>query len=177
VLHARVAGPLTASRIDELRKVVAAVNPAVPITRAHSLIDQVERNIADERMATAIGVTLAAVALLLAVAGVYATMAFVVGRRTREIGLRIALGARAAEVRALVLREGITLAALGVAAGTALATIAGGTLESLLYGVASRDVASLAAAAVVLTIAAVLASWIPARRASRVDPVVALRDE
>jgi predicted permease len=177
VLHARVAGPLTASRIDELRTVVAAVNPAVPITRAHSLIDQIERNIADERMATAIGVTLAAVALLLAVAGLYATMAFVVGRRTREIGVRIALGARAAEVRALVLREGITLAAIGVVAGTALATIAGGTLESLLYGVASRDVASLAAAAVVLTTAAVVASWIPARRASRVDPVVALRDE
>ncbi len=177
VLHARVAGPLTSSRIDELRKVVTAINPAVPITRAHSLTDQVERNIADERMATAIGVTLAMVALLLAVAGLYATMAFVVGRRTREIGVRIALGARAAEVRTLVLREGIMLAGIGVVSGTALATIAGRTLERLLYGVGSRDVASLAAAAVLLTATAALASWIPARRASRVDPVAALRNE
>ena len=184
VLHVRFANAsggaataIAAARIEELRRVVAAINPAVPVTRAYTLLDQIERNIADERMASAIGVSLAAVALLLAAAGLYATMAFVVGRRTREIGVRMAIGARALEVRALVLREGLMLAATGVVVGGALAIGVGRSLESLLYGVGSRDLISLIAAAAVLTAAAVLASWIPARRASRVDPVVALRDE
>jgi len=179
VLHVRFASGAgaAASRIGELRRVVSAVNPAIPVTRAHTLVDQVERNIADERMATAIGVTLAAVALLLAAAGLYATMAFIVGRRTREMGVRMALGARAGEVQSLVLREGVVLAAIGVAGGTVLAAIAGRMIESLLYGVGRTDAFSLAAAAVLLAAAAVLASWIPARRASRVDPVVALRDQ
>jgi putative ABC transport system permease protein len=181
VLHVRFAGggaqSAAVSRLDELRRVVSAVNPAVPIARAHTLVDQVERNIADERMATAIGVTLAVVALLLAAAGLYATMAFIVGRRTREMGVRMALGARAGEVRSLVLREGVVLTAIGVAGGTALAAVAGRTIESLLYGVGRTDVVSLAAAAGMLTAAAVLACWIPARRASRVDPIVALRED
>jgi predicted permease len=181
VLHVRFSGAdaqaTAASRLDELRQVVSAVNPAVPITRAHTLVDQIERNIADERMATGIAVSLAAVALLLAAAGLYATMAFVVGRRTREMGVRMALGARAGEVQALVLREGGLLAAIGVACGAALAAVAGRTIERLLYGVGSTDAFSFAVAATLLAATAVLASWIPARRASRVDPIVALREE
>jgi predicted permease len=183
VLHVRLqngadgSAANVSSRIDELRRAVSAVNRGVPVTRAHTLVDQIERNIADERMARAIGATLAAVALVLAAAGLYATMAFVVGRRTREIGVRMALGARIADVRALVLREGVALAAIGVAAGLALSVWVGGALESLLFGVSRTDPISLAAAAATLAVAAMLASWIPARRASRVDPVVALRDE
>jgi ABC-type antimicrobial peptide transport system permease subunit len=156
---------------------VSAVNPGVPVTRAHTLVDQIERNIADERMARAVGTTLAVVALVLAAAGLYATMAFVVGRRTKEIGVRMALGAKVADVRALVLREGVALAAIGVAAGLALSVWVGHALERVLFGVSRTDPISLAAAAATLAAAAVLASWIPARRASRVDPVVALRDE
>ena len=91
--------------------------------------------------------------------------------------MRMALGARVADVRALVLREGVGLAAAGVASGLALSVWVGRALESQLFGVSRTDPISLAAAAATLAAAAVLASWIPARRASRVDPVVALRDE
>ena len=183
VLHVRLRNAADGSpanvggRIDELRRAVSAVNPNVPVTRAHTLVDQIERNIADERMARAIGATLAVVALVLAAAGLYATMAFVVGRRTREIGVRMALGARIADVRALVLREGTALAAIGVAAGLALSIWVGHALESVLFGVSRTDPISLAAASATLAAAAILATWIPARRASRVDPVIALRDE
>jgi predicted permease len=174
VLHVRVTEP--SSRLAELRRVVAAVNPAVPVIRAHTLPDQVERNIADERLAMTIGLTLALVALLLATAGLYATMAFNVGRRTREIGVRLALGARTTEVRSLVLREGLALALAGVACGLAFSIWVGRALRHQLYGVGALDVLSLIGAAVVLAAAALLASWLPARRAARVDPVIALRD-
>jgi len=175
VLHVRVAGEASAI-VDDLRRAVSAVNHGVPIVKAHTLLDQIERNVADERMSMAIGVTLALVALLLATAGLYATIAFLVGRRTREIGVRMALGARTADVRALVLTEGLMLALVGVAGGLALSAWAGHALRHQLYGVGVLDGASLAAAAAVLAAAALLASWLPARRAARVDPVVALRD-
>ena len=175
VLHVRFADDVR-SRLPELHRVVAAVNPAVPVTRVQTLSDQIERNIADERMATMVGMTLAIAALLLATAGLYATMAFLVGRRTREIGVRMALGARTSEVRTLVLREGVLLAIAGVVAGLALSVWVGRALESRLYGVGAMDAVSLASAALTLAGAALLASWLPARRASRVDPVVALRE-
>jgi predicted permease len=173
VLHVRVAGGVP---IAELRRAVARGNPAVPITKAHAFVEQIERNVADERMSMAIGVTLALVALLLATAGLYATMAFLVGRRTREIGVRMALGARTADVRTLVLREGLLLTFLGIACGLALSAWAGHALRHQLYGVDGLDAASLMAAAAILAAAALLASWLPARRAARVDPVIALRD-
>jgi ABC-type antimicrobial peptide transport system permease subunit len=176
VLHVRFGAGDIATRLDELRRVVAAVNPAVPVTRVQTLGDQIERNLADERMATTVGMTLAMVALLLATAGLYATMAFLVGRRTREIGVRMALGASMSEVRRLVLREGLALAIAGVSAGLALSMWVGYALQSRLYGVGSTDAISFAGAGSMLTAAAVLASWLPARRASRVDPVVALRE-
>ncbi len=177
VLHVRFAGTGEAStKIGELRRVVAAMNPSVPVIRAHTLIDQVERNLADERAAMTIGTTLAAVALLLATAGLYATTAFLVSRRTREIGVRIALGARTTDVRSLVLTEGVRLAVLGVSGGLVLTFLVGRALEHRLYGVTATDLWSVGAAAVILTAAAIVASWLPARRASRVDPVIALRE-
>jgi predicted permease len=175
VIHVRVQGA-PGARLGELRRAITAVNPAVPVQRTGTLRDQVERNIADERMAGAIGVTLASVALLLAAAGLYASMAFFVGRRTREIGVRVALGARGSDVRALVLREGLALAAAGIGTGLLLAVWVGHALRQQLYGVDRLDTASLALASMVLGVVAVFASWLPARRASRVDPVVALRE-
>ena len=121
VLHVRLAGDPSA-RIAELRRAVAAVNPAVPVTRAHTLVDQIERNVSDERMAMTIGLTLALVALLLATAGLYSTMAFLVGLRTREIGVRVALGAKTRDIRSLVMKEGLMLTFVGVAAGLVLST-------------------------------------------------------
>jgi predicted permease len=176
VLHVRTAGD-PSSWLPELRRAVSAVDAAVPVTRARTLTDQIERNVADERMSMAIGVTMAAVALVLATAGLYATMAFLVGRRTREIGVRMALGARASDVRRIVLGQGVRLALAGVLCGTALSAWVGHALRSQLYGIGSIDVSSLLLSATVLAAAALLASWLPARRASRVDPVVILRGE
>ena len=175
VIHARFQSP-PEPRIDELRRVVAGANPGIPVARASTLAAQMERNIADERLAGAIGVTLAAATLVLAAGGLYATMAFLVGRRTREIGVRVALGARRADVRRLVLRDAGRLAALGIAGGLALSLWMAHTLRSLLYGVQPVDYVSLASAAGILGAAAILASWLPARRATRVDPLAALRE-
>ena len=166
VVHVRFQGPPEA-RIEELRRVVGSVNAAVPVIRASTMSDQMERNIADERLAGAIGITLAVATLVLAAGGLYATMAFLVGRRTREIGVRVALGARGADVRQMVLRDAARLAAIGIAAGLALALWLAHTLRNLLYGVDPVDYVSLAAAAAILGGAAILASWLPARRAAR----------
>jgi ABC-type antimicrobial peptide transport system permease subunit len=103
-------------------------------------------------------------------------MAFAVRRRTREIGVRMALGARASHVRAMIVRQSLMLVGAGVVLGLAGAAWAGRAVESQLYGVSPMDVGSFAAAASVLGASAVIAAWIPARRATRIDPVVALRD-
>jgi putative ABC transport system permease protein len=116
-------------------------------------------------------------ALLLALAGIYGSISFHVARRTHEIGVRIALGARPAGVIAMVVRRSLLLASLGVAAGIAIALGASRLASSLLYGIAPHDPVSYAAAAAVLLLAAVAAGWLPALRAARVDPVTALRGE
>jgi predicted permease len=175
VVHVRVHDD-PAARLNELRRVVGGVHAAVPVTRSGTLRAQVERNIADERLAGAIGLTLGAATLLLAAAGLYATMAFLVGRRTREIGVRMALGARATDVRQIVMGDAGRLVALGIAGGLALALWVGHTLRSVLYGVSAFDYTSMLAAAGILGTAAVVASWLPARRAANVDPLVALRE-
>jgi predicted permease len=175
VIHARTAGD-PAAFVDTLRRAVAEVNSGVPIARAHSLHEQMLRNIADDRMAQTIALVLGGSALLLAAAGLYGTMAFAVGRRTREIGVRLALGARVADVRRLVLRQALALVALGATAGGIASALVGRLLVSQLYGVSPTDPVSIAAALTVLVAAALFATWLPARRATAIDPVAALRE-
>ena len=119
--------------------------------------------------------TVGAVALALAAIGLYGVLAFNVSRRTREIGIRMALGARPEPVLGLVLRVAMTLVGAGLAIGVGLSWAASGTLSNLLVGVAPLDPVSYFAALLVLFGAALLASIIPARRAARLDPLVALR--
>jgi ABC-type antimicrobial peptide transport system permease subunit len=116
-------------------------------------------------------------ALLLALAGIYGSMAFQVARRTHEIGVRMALGAKPARVVSMVVRRSLLLAGLGVAAGLAIALGVSRLVSSLLYGIAPHDPISYAAAVAVLLLAAVAAGLVPALRAARVDPVTALRSE
>lgn len=119
----------------------------------------------------------AAVALLLGVVGIYGVIAYSVSQRTREIGVRMALGAQRSEVSGMILREAGWLVAAGVVLGVACSLVAGRLLGSLLFGVSAWDVPTLAGVAAVLSVAAMLASFLPAMRAARVDPVVALRAE
>jgi putative ABC transport system permease protein len=116
-------------------------------------------------------------ALSLAVIGVYAVSASAVAMRTREIGIRAALGASRREVIALVLRGGLTPVLLGLIAGTFGASFSGRAVSGMLFGITPRDPASLASVAVTLTAAAFVASYLPARRAGKVDPIIALRTE
>jgi predicted permease len=175
VIHARTTGD-PGALVDTLRRAVASVNPSIPVSRATSLDEQRLRNIAEERMAQVIAVTLGAAAAMLAAAGLYGMMAFGVRRRTREIGVRLALGARPADVRRLVLRQGFALVILGAAAGAAGSVVAGKALASQLYGVSPTDLLSTAAALLLLLGTALLAMWLPARRATKIQPIVALRE-
>ena len=119
----------------------------------------------------------AALALLLAVAGLYGVLSQLVAQRTQEIGIRVALGAQRSAVLALVAKQGALLAGTGLVAGIAVALWLGRFLGSMLYGIRPTDPAMLALVSVVLASAAVIAIWLPARRALRIDPIVALRQE
>jgi ABC-type antimicrobial peptide transport system permease subunit len=119
----------------------------------------------------------AATALLIAAIGTYSVLAYSVSRRTSEIGLRMAIGARPASVVQLILREGMTLAAAGIGAGVLAALALGRALESLVFGVSVWDPATYAAVCAALAAVALVACLLPARRASRVDPIVALREQ
>jgi predicted permease len=175
VIHARTAGD-PAEMVETLRRAVAEVHSRVPIARALSLEEQMLRNIADDRMAEAVAALLGISALLLAAAGLYGTMAFTVRRRTREIGVRLALGAAVHDVRRLVLRQGLTLVLSGALAGAAASMAVSRALAHQLYGVPPLDLLSLGAALAILSGAALMAAWLPARRATRIDPIIALRD-
>ena len=129
------------------------------------------------RLGAMFGGVFALMALALATIGVYGVVSYAVSHRTREIGIRIALGALAANVIRLIIRRGITLAAIGVLLGVVFAFIATRTMASLLYGVRPSDPVAFGFAVILLLAVTIGASWIPARRAARLDPVRALRAE
>jgi predicted permease len=174
VIHVRTEGDPGAI-LPALQRTLAAVDPAVPVTRVRTLRDQASLNLNDERVAMLIGLTLGGAALMLAAVGLYGSMSYAVGQRKREIGVRIALGATAADIRRLVLGQGLAVSLAGAAIGIALALILARSLHNRLFGVSPTDLPTFAVSAGVLAAVALVASWIPARRAARVDPVDALR--
>jgi ABC-type antimicrobial peptide transport system permease subunit len=160
-----------------VRRIVADVDAALPILRQQTMEEQAATSLFPQRVALYVSGGLGLVALLLALLGIYGVTAFSVAQRTREIGVRVALGAQRSHVLALILRQGLVLAGVGVAVGSLAALGATRLIGSLLYGVAPTDVVAFGTAAALLAFAALAASWIPARRAARVDPIVALRSE
>jgi len=140
------------------------------------LDDVIGGGVAQERFALQLVAAFALLALVLAAVGIYGVLSYAVSRRRREMGIRMALGAPAGTVRSMVVRDGGRLALAGIACGTAGATAATRFLQSLLFGVSATEPAVFAAAAAVLAAVALAASWIPARTATKVDPLEAVRD-
>jgi putative ABC transport system permease protein len=159
------------------RALAARLDPEQPVFAIESLTDMRHDNIASERLVLLLVGGFAALALMLAVVGLYGVLAYRVEQRRREIGVRVALGAQRPQVMQLVVGEGLRLAALGIAIGLLRALGLTRVLQSLLYGVRPSDpVTYLGIAALVLAVTA-LASYLPGRRAAAVDPMVALRSE
>jgi len=160
-----------------VRQLVAALDPQLPAYDVRPLDDYVVGARAAQRFTTLVAAAFAVVALVLASVGVYGVIAYATARRRYEFGVRLALGARPAQVTSLVLREGVRLAASGMVLGLAGAAVAARFLEGQLFAVSPRDAGSYAAAAAAIGAAALAACWLPARRASTVSPLDAIRTE
>jgi putative ABC transport system permease protein len=159
------------------RQVVRAVDPSMPIFNVQTLQAVFDESTLTTRSLSRLLVAFAGIALLLAATGLYGLISFLVQRRTRELGLRIALGAEPSRVARMVVRQAVALAAAGACVGLAAATVATKWLASTLYGVSSTEPSAYALAALILGASALAASYGPARRASRADPMDALRAE
>jgi putative ABC transport system permease protein len=160
-----------------LRRDVAAIDRELPIAKMEPMTAVVGASIAERRFTMFLLSAFAAVALALAAIGIYGVLAYLVSQRTQEIGVRLAIGAAPGDVARLFLREGARLTIVGLAAGFAGAAAAARALSTLLFGVTATDPATFAAVAGALTLVALAASYVPARRAARVDPIVALRSD
>jgi ABC-type antimicrobial peptide transport system permease subunit len=159
------------------RQAVREVDSSLPAFSITPLADVVSATVADRRFSMLLLGLFALVALFLAAVGLYGVVAYTVTQRTQEIGLRMAIGAEPGQVLRMIIGGGMKLAAIGVAVGVAGALALANLVASMLYGVTPFDPASYAGTAGVLLAVAALACWLPARRAMRVDPLVALRQE
>jgi predicted permease len=161
----------------ELRRLVASLNPNLPIVTAQTFDDYASLNLVPQRVAASVSASLGIVGLLLAAIGIYGVTAYMVTSRTREIGIRIALGAQPLEVLRMVLRQGLTLTIIGAAIGLVLAAGASRLLGSLLFDVGATDPVTFIGAAVLFCAVGLVACYAPARRATAIDAMEALRYE
>jgi len=167
----------SAALLRDMRRQLLALDPNIVFVENQTMEAEVGATLFPARIGAWLVSTVGLVAMLLAAIGLYGVIAYSVARRTREIGIRIALGARPGAVVALVMRQGLIVAASGLAAGCLLAAIAARVMSGALYGIGVADPISWVTAVLVLLAAAALANLIPAWRATRVDPSVALRTE
>jgi len=163
--------------VPTLRQKVGELDPDLPLANIRTMQEWISNNAAQPRLNARLLSLFAMMALLIAAIGIYAVLAYSVTQRTREIGLRIALGAQPAGVLRLVVSEGMKVALVGICAGLLGALAVGRAVSSLLYGVTVHDPSTFAGVAVILTVIALAACFLPARRAAKVDPMVALRRE
>jgi hypothetical protein len=176
ILHARTDGdPLR--QVDAVRAQLRAIDATLPLSGVTTLEEQIAGSLASERILATIGSAFGVLALLLAAVGIYGVLAFAVARRTREIGVRMALGARPADVSRLVVRQVAVVSAAGLTVGVACAWALQGVLMKALYGVSPADAGVLTGAVGLVALTGTLAAWLPARRAARLDPLTALRHE
>ncbi|MFC1660857.1 ABC transporter permease, partial [Gemmatimonadota bacterium] len=161
----------------EVREAIWSVNPNLPLASVRTLADLLDRSMARTSFSLVMLGIAAAVALILGTIGIYGVISYIVSQRTRELGVRMALGAEASNVKGMVLRQGLALSGLGVGIGLLSALGLTRLMGALLYGVDPTDPLTFAAMAAALSLVALLASYVPARRAAKVDPVVAIRFE
>ena len=173
-----VRSSLTVSSVaDGIRHAVHSIDKNLPVTDIQSLSDAVDQSTSQERFRTFLLSLFSAIALLLAGAGIFGMISYFVSQRTREIGVRMALGAQPRDIWRLILGQGIKLSLIGVGVGLAGAFLLTRLMAGLLYGISSKDPLTFAAAAVMLLGVAIAASLVPVLRAVRVDPMIALRYE
>jgi ABC-type antimicrobial peptide transport system permease subunit len=160
---------------NAVRRAVSDIDPAIPIADLRTQDEQIERSLSSERLFAFLVSAFGMLAALLAAIGLYGVMAYTVSRRTAEIGIRMALGADRAHIRRLVLRDSLLMMGAGILIGLPAGLALTGLLQKLLYGVTPNDAISFAAAVLLMTGIGAVAAWMPARRAARVDPILALR--
>jgi predicted permease len=173
-LHVRTSAPDTAGTIAAVRREFDALDKGFPVFNIKTLELRIEDSMARERMVANLAGVLGLLALLLAAVGLYGVLAYLVSRRTREIGIRMALGADAGSVVWLIAREALLLIAAGSITGIAIATLAGRLLRSYLFGISPADPITLLASASTMLVISAIAVCVPAARAARIDPLVAL---
>jgi predicted permease len=162
---------------EPARRVVKELDPALPVFGTKTMRAQVDESLFVERTVAVLSAAFGLLATALAAVGLYGVMSYTVARRTREIGIRVALGAERRAILGLVLREVVAMAAIGIAVGLPLAWALGRLLSSQLYGLSPSDPLTVGAASLLLAAVAILSGYLPAQRATRVDPLVALRYE
>jgi putative ABC transport system permease protein len=159
------------------REVVRQLDPNLPVAAPRTLAQQLDRSLSRERLVATMSALFGGLATLLAVVGLYGVMAYTVSRRTREIGVRIALGAASADIRWMVIREALAVAAIGMALAAPVAWWLSRLVASQLYGVTASDPATAVGAVALLGVVSLLAALVPSTRAARVEPTQALRYE
>ena len=162
---------------DELRVLLASMTPNLPVLSAQTLDDSIGLGLTPQRIAASVAGSLGIIGLLLAALGIYGVMAYAVARRTREIGIRVALGARPVDIVGMMLREGLSLTMIGSAIGLAIAAGIGRVLASFLFGISPSDPIAFAGVTMLFAVAALAACYWPVRRATHIDPTEALRWE
>jgi predicted permease len=160
-----------------VKKELRSIDPDLPMYSVRTMTERVEESLAQQRFSMLLLALFAGFALALATIGIYGVMAYLVNQGTREIGIRMALGATQREILNLVVSQGMTLAGSGVAIGVAAAFVFTRLMRSMLFGINAADPATFGAISLLLTVVALLATYIPARRAARVDPLLCLRSE
>jgi ABC-type antimicrobial peptide transport system permease subunit len=177
VLSVVVRSSLAATLLEpQIRHEIQSIDSGLPVFNVSSMNDVIDRSLAPRRFSADLVGGFAGLALLLASIGIYGLLAYMVGQRSREIGLRMALGAGRGDILKLILRKGVMLASVGIAVGLLFAASTASMMATLLYGVHAHDPAVLLIVPLLLFSVAFLASYIPARRATTIDPMIGLRE-